>query len=422
MASRWIRSRLNSLLAIVALLLTMAAAHAVASEITVITFPSNQIDGQWMAEVVKRYEAKYPDRKVELVVPGNLTDKILSMVAAGTPPEIAYHDVQVARQWAADGLLYDLESWISSTPLFNDVFPFMWQLATHDGRRFAVPLNVAATEVNYNRALFREAGLPYPSPDWTYGDMLDFARRIAKDTSGDGENDVWGVAPPDGVLWQHVIWSFGGDLADSDYNPQVLTLASDPATLEAATYLHSLVHVHQVASPPWWRPQDPYAQMRQGILGMLMTNSGGFGILPSNRDELDWEVAPVPAGAAGQIPYVFTFDYFVFKDAPNVEGALHFLEYLFSDESMELLVQYTGKMPARSSIANTAFMEHYAHLEGLPQFFASLVNGRGPVHLPTQAWEIVINAYMDIMNNRGDVRSILEAAQDRANPLSKFRQ
>ena len=47
-----------------------------------------------------------------------------------------------------------------------------------DGRQYAFPCNIWWCMMAYHRDLFRKAGLPPPRPDWSWGDLLEAARKL----------------------------------------------------------------------------------------------------------------------------------------------------------------------------------------------------------------------------------------------------
>ena len=64
------------------------------------------------------------------------------------------------------------------------------------GAIFAVPFISKVFAMTYNKKLFLEAGIPYPTNEWSVNDMISAARKITK---GEGIDKVyglrWGVRP-----------------------------------------------------------------------------------------------------------------------------------------------------------------------------------------------------------------------------------
>jgi multiple sugar transport system substrate-binding protein len=49
-----------------------------------------------------------------------------------------------------------------------------------DGHYYGIPFRATQSMVWYNKAMFDEAGVPYPSDDWTYDEYIETARKMAQ--------------------------------------------------------------------------------------------------------------------------------------------------------------------------------------------------------------------------------------------------
>src|SRR5207244_3849477 len=82
---------------------------------------------------------------------------------------------------------------------------------------YALPRGYTPLVIVYNRDLLDRSGIAYPGDDWTWDDFLRIARRLTRDTDGDGRIDVWGAAfDRRPAFWLPWIWSGGGDVLCSD--------------------------------------------------------------------------------------------------------------------------------------------------------------------------------------------------------------
>src|SRR5688572_11829531 len=87
------------------------------------------------------------------------------------------------------GFILDLAPLISNDPSFDtdDFFPAVWQSYQWDRGIWAVPVSVNPMMLIYDAAKFDEAGLPYPSENWTLTDLLNAAEAF---TEYDDEGNV----------------------------------------------------------------------------------------------------------------------------------------------------------------------------------------------------------------------------------------
>ena len=82
---------------------------------------------------------------------------------------------------------------------------------------YALPKGYTPVVIAYNKDLLDRAAIPYPTDDWTWDDFLRVAKRLTRDTDGDGSIDEWGSAfDPRLALWLPWIWSGGGDVLCAD--------------------------------------------------------------------------------------------------------------------------------------------------------------------------------------------------------------
>lgn len=82
--------------------------------------------------------------------------------------------------------------------------------------------------LGYNKDLFMKGGLNGPTEQWTWDDLVIAAKKLTKDTNGDGKTDIWGFGASG--LWVDLIYSAGGGL----FNEKKTKLALDtPEAMKA---------------------------------------------------------------------------------------------------------------------------------------------------------------------------------------------
>ncbi|HEY2803843.1 MAG TPA: extracellular solute-binding protein, partial [Actinomycetota bacterium] len=153
-------------------------------------------------------------------------------------PDISYQYGTNMPQLAQTPKLVDLTQKVQDAGFdWNDFFDGERAVATVDGKVLGVPALVDNLAVVYNKDLFKAAGVPTPTPDWTWDDF----RAAAKATT-DAPNKVFGLAfPADGsetMVWQYeaMLWEAGGDILNtantqavfnSDAGVRALTMLKD---------------------------------------------------------------------------------------------------------------------------------------------------------------------------------------------------
>ena len=77
---------------------------------------------------------------------------------------------------------------------WNDFYPASRQIASPGGKVIGFPALIDNLSVIYNKKLFAAAGIPAPSPDWTWDDFRNVAKQLT-----DPAKHIYGVNYPPAV-------------------------------------------------------------------------------------------------------------------------------------------------------------------------------------------------------------------------------
>lgn len=137
-----------------------------------------------MQTVKAEYEKEYPDRKVELVPIEAEQDQYFTKLAlmngsGDTAPDVIYEDTFQIRSDAAAGYLQPLDDYLAE---WDD-----WGLYDEgakqaglgdDGKTYGVSLGTDTRGIYFNKAIFKEAGLPEDWQPESWDDILEAARTV----------------------------------------------------------------------------------------------------------------------------------------------------------------------------------------------------------------------------------------------------
>lgn len=224
--------------------------------------------------------------------------KILTRIAGGAAPDIIATEVDYFVTFASKGVLENLSPYIEQDQNFSKdlFFPTILNRFTLEEQIYAIPRDVAPFAcVFYNKKLFDEAGLAYPSDEWTWEDLLRSARALTK-KDGDGRTVQYGFY---GWAWQNFVYGNGGALVD-DVRKPARTLLDDPKSIEGLQFYADLINLYKVMPTP-----TALANMGMGI--DLMFASGRLGMFlsgiwetPGLRNyDFEWDVAMFPKNNQG---------------------------------------------------------------------------------------------------------------------------
>ena len=333
--------------------------------------------------LVDAFTARHPDISVRLqAVQGtdwaDFFAKILTMVAAGTPPDVCVVATEGA-QLFAERLAEPLDEFIKRDAAqvqdyFDDVHPSLIEAFMYKGSFYQMPIDFNAANMYFNTGAMRRAGVPYPAADWTHQDFLTMARQM-RQAAGSGfvpfywTNRLWGGIVP----WLYIndtsflteTKSPGGEWLWDRFYPDHKgaysggflwegSNASDPKVAESFEFVRALVEEGLGTSPAQGGGNELVGQFSGGSIGM--TPAGGFwvqGLSEAGLTPQDYDVAYFPKwrtqrhqfGAAG---------YAILKTSERKDEAWEWVKFCTSREGMQLAFPSPNTTPTRRSMCNEA--------------------------------------------------------------------
>ena len=281
-------------------------------------------------EIIKeRYEKKYSNNpgkygkfdwsrvKLELVpfsalkVEGVETD--LLAIAGDMAPDILYINFRKSDTYIRNHFLYPLDEYVSQLSrkqLKEWVNPKIWPVIKRKGAKgkehiWAMPYGGMLGQVLlYRKDLFDSNKIPFPDKNWTWGKMLDAAKKIT-----DPANDVYGMSlwrgAHESYLWMTFLWSAGGEAMV--YNKKTDEWRCTFDSPEAVTALDFYI---RLSAEKWYDKNgklrrgysskdssDNYAKWQRGEIGMMFAYIDEK--LFSTIDPEITGMIPVPLGPTG---------------------------------------------------------------------------------------------------------------------------
>ncbi len=336
-------------------------------------------DGRTMLRMVKAFHRETPDTYIiqQRMDWATYFNKLIVAGLGGRAPEIfAVHIDDIPRLLQA-GFIRPLDDLLSGADGIdaNDFYPTVWNAVAHDGKHYALPLDVHPMGMYYNKAMFREAGIVdergETKPPRTQAEFLDAIQKITKDLNGDGEPDQWGFVI---TYMRYNFISFaaqwGGGIMAKDENTCILDAPENASALE-----FWLALLDQKLTPP---PQDfgSWVGFLQGRVGMAFEGIYMLADVKRQKD-LDWGAAPLPQiGPARPATWASSHVLCMRTDLDDetVRKAWHFMKYL-SEHALDWAEG--GQVPVRLSqlqsprfqamTAQSAFAKQLEYIEYAPR-------------------------------------------------------
>jgi len=260
------------------------------------------------------------------------------------------------QRYAADGVLENLDPWIQQSGYdLEDYWPNLVESAMYNGSVYGLPRDIGLEVLYYNKAAFDEAGVEYPTEEWSWEDLRSAAEQLTV-TEG-GRTRRYGLAMEGGKygLWLN---QNGTMVLDDVNNPSRCTL-NDPEAVEALSFFGGMMKDgFAMRDADLSQAGGDAAVMQSGQAAMIIQNASRISAF--NTAGLNYDVAPVPTPEGGERAAAADGAAWTMSSASdNKEAAWTFIQWLQSTEGGQRLYTESGEIfPALQSTARgPAFLE-----------------------------------------------------------------
>jgi multiple sugar transport system substrate-binding protein len=310
----------------------------------------------WFYDMVQNFEAKHPDIKLDFeAIPwDHVTSIFTNKTLAGDPPDITFLPNGPQYKLARAGYLHPLDDFDFDWSDYND--NILRENMSVDGHVYLVPNYTIPFVLYYNKALFEEAGIERPPQTWD--EMIAAAKKLTRDTDGDGKIDTWGLGLPASSVhppfvfqtMEVLVWLLGGDVAKDGR-----ATFDSPEVKEAVQLYVDLVYEHEVmprAAATW--DKEYMSLFRNGQIAMTIRGAEEYVPAVDAMGD-DVGIARVPPPEAGDPPYTWTeiWGFVMSENAGETkpQAAWAFLEEFAAPETFLLSAEYQKGLPTRRSVA-----------------------------------------------------------------------
>jgi multiple sugar transport system substrate-binding protein len=364
----------------------------------------------WKA-IVSDFEAANPNIKVDVQVSDwdSYWTKLKTLLAANSSPDVFAMDAPLYLDYQSRGSLLNLQPYIDQNPgMLDGLFANTLDAYQTPQGYFGLPRDFQTIVVFYNKDMFDKAGVAYPKAGWTYDDLRATAKALSKDTSGDGTIDQFGyvIDPWDMEPgWSEILWAYGGDIINADHTK---TLIGEPKARQAWQFIYDMMRVDKSMPDPNTTGQYGGDLFLSGNAAMMAM--GHWAVPSYSEATFKWDVAPMPAGPAGQATSVNSAGFVVGKDSKNPEAAFAFIKFVLSQAGQTRLAQMGFACPVLKSVAaSPAFLQQKA-LINHQIFIDSLAFARmKPVFKGYDEWASVVgDGLTPVWNGEADLNPTLD--------------
>lgn len=318
--------------------------------------PGFPLYDQLRIEQGKQVETRHPHitTRFQPVAGQGYREKLLTQFAGGSAPDVFFLRDFDLPQFAQKEALLPLDPFIARDPAFQrgDVYPQLLDAYTFQDTLYALPGSSTTRVLYFNTRLFDEAGVPYPTAEWTWRELLDAARRLTK-------RDARGIVRQYGVTfyldsadgWLLWILQNGGRLFNAEKTRCVINA---PEAREAIEFVKALSHEHHVMPGVMDQlNQDSYQLFLSQRAAMFI---GGRWYTVNFRPitRLSWDVAPLPSGRRRATP-LDSHGWAISSQTKHPQEAWELVKQLAGPEGVRFVIEVGDSMPTLRSLAQTPF-------------------------------------------------------------------
>lgn len=337
------------------------------------TRPDNQAEIDVYTELSNDIQAKMEGVKLTYEPGGSETssyqDVLLTELAAGTAPDVFWIPGADLANFAKRGVIMNLNDLASADANFDPAAFYSQQMNeltynpesdSNEGALWGLPRDASGMVLYFNKNLFDEAGIDYPTDqleagDWTWETFKEASaaiRDLGPDIYGFGMNAWWGN-------WELFINEAGGSYFTPGRDGCAL---NSPEVVNAMTFMRSL-YADDVAVPYGTDSEPPFVA---GNVGMFLNGRWATPNFLAQIKDFEWDAAEVPAGPAGQSNFLFWGAYVVNANTANPEMAWELVKNLTTVEAQSKVTALGANIPSRvSDDAVQAFLDSTPELNNM---------------------------------------------------------
>jgi multiple sugar transport system substrate-binding protein len=172
-----------------------------------------------MQKAAELATAKHPNVKTEIqsIPQAQMILKPSTMAAAGTPPDLLHTNDKQVVDTIARGLFSDLMPYVNrdkAAVQLDDFYPVYINGMKWQNKLLAMPDFTGTSVMYYNKKLFDEANIKYPTNDWTWDDLENAGRSLLR-RFPEGSSTFMIQPFGEDIRWfPYFAWGYGGNMVE----------------------------------------------------------------------------------------------------------------------------------------------------------------------------------------------------------------
>lgn len=310
---------------------------------------------------IKDFEKKNPNITVDMqIVPwADQQQKITTALASGALPDVSMLGNDVVAQYAANGALAPLDSYVAGwsksegADVKKDMYAGDISYYTYKGKLYGSPVADETRMVYYNKDMFQKAGLDPNTPPTTWAEMEKDAKALKSVVSV-----PWSAPMSKQYVtvqtFMSVYLSYGASL----FNSKGKCGLDTPEFKDALTWYTGIAKQGLTSPDAVNATSDDLANLfSNGKAGMLIDGPSRYNAIKAANPELfkNIGVAAIPAGPKGQFGFLGGWPLVMWNTSKVKDAAAKWIHYATSpDGALSQIAQTSGILPGRKSLTTKA--------------------------------------------------------------------
>lgn len=387
-------------------------------------------------KLTKLYMERNPNVTINLTTVAdpnaNYYPKLQTAIAGGTPPDVASFQGWEWQTYADKDHLAPVDDFVTRDK-FDDVYPqgikSVVDSTIRNGKKYLIPLQLATMVMFYAKKPFDNAGVAYPTDDWTFDEFIEIAQKLTK---LEGDNKVYGLQA-NGAWFRDIGWirGTGKQEFDSLVDPKK-AMFNQPEIVDIVQKIASDFYYTMKIAPT---PADLSAganTFQTGNVGMKYEGAWWFGQMNSpdlrkENKQIEFDVVMMPKMADEARPHRGWAEGIALLKGDSVEDAWAFASFMAGEEGDKIYSETTGRLPNRVSLVESfwlptvqekfQFKNAKAFIEAFKRSEVDVVGGlprskmNGEVVKPV-GWDPMINGTAKAADALAEVDKQLQAKLD----------
>ena len=307
-------------------------------------------------EMLEEFHATHPNIRVYYNLDPEqheFEQKSLADLESGTAADVFQGCCSYLPIWAQKGFLLDLSPYVQADldrETIADWDPVQYSaFFTRDGKQYALPKYHGALALYYNKDLFDQAVLDYPTDSWTHDDYLSAMAQLSKMHNKEDQPGVWGSMT--NISWERLqvhVNAWGGHFVDP--NDRTKSHMAQPLALEALEWLRARMWDDKVmATELDVQNKGTQEAFIAGQLAMVEEGSWALKNILANAN-FRIGLAVFPAGPARRATLATKDGFGIYAGTKHPDAAWELLKFLISKDYGRAMARAQFLQPARESL------------------------------------------------------------------------